>query len=120
VIQINRAIDAYCDFLDTTRIKVVSFQGLLVNFAREVGATVLIRGIRSVSDFEYELTLANASKVLAPEIDTFFLPTSPELAVVSSSLVKEVAKFGGDVSQFTTKWVSEAIKTKFGFIKEGS
>ena len=117
--QVNRAVDAHCDFLTAVAIKVVSFQGLLVNFAREVGATVLIRGIRSVSDFEYELTLAGANKVLAPDIETIFLPTSPELSVVSSSLVKEVAKFGGDVSKFTTKWVAEDIKKKFGFIKHG-
>jgi pantetheine-phosphate adenylyltransferase len=117
MIQINRAVDTYCDFLDATRIKVVSFQGLLVNFAKEIGATILIRGIRSVSDFEYEITLASANKVLAPGIDTIFLPTSPELAVVSSSLVKEVAKFGGDVSKFTTRYVAEEIQKKFGFVK---
>jgi pantetheine-phosphate adenylyltransferase len=117
--QVNQAVDAHIEFLTSTRIKVVSFQGLLVNFAKEVGATVLIRGIRSVSDFEYELTLAGANKVLSPDIETFFLPTSPELAVVSSSLVKEVAKFGGDVSKFTTKWVAEDIKKKFGFVKHG-
>lgn len=117
--QVNRAIDAHCDFLTAVAIKVVPFQGLLVNFAKEVGATILIRGIRSVSDFEYELTLAGANKALASDIETFFLPTSPELAVVSSSLVKEVAKFGGDVSKFTTKWVAEDIKNKFGFIKYG-
>ena len=88
ILQINNALDQETDFLTGVNIKVLSFQGLLVQFAREIKATVLIRGIRSVSDFEYELTLANANKVLAPEIETIFLPTSPELAVVSSSLNK--------------------------------
>lgn len=117
--QIDMALTAHVDFLDSTNIKVIPFQGLLVQFAKEVGAKVLVRGIRSVSDFEYEITLANANKVLAPDIETVFLPTSPELAVVSSSLVKEVAKHGGDVSKFTTKYVQENIKSKFGFVKFG-
>ena len=117
--HLNQAVESQVEFLTSTRIRVVPFQGLLVNFAKEMGAKVLVRGIRSVSDFEYEITLANANKVLDSDIDTVFLPTSPDLAVVSSSLVKEVAKFGGDVSKFTTKWVTEDIKKKFGFVKLG-
>src|ERR1700677_4591741 len=110
ILQINNALDEQTDFLTGSFIQVKSFQGLLVQFAREMKATVLIRGIRSVSDFEYELTLSNANKVLAPEIETVFLPTSPELAVVSSSLIKEVSRYGEDVSRFTTKFVAEALK----------
>src|SRR5271166_303104 len=87
-------------FAHFTNIKVTSFQGLLVDYAKEIGANVLVRGIRSVSDFEYEINLSNINKVLAPQIETVFLPTSPELAVVSSSMVKEIAKYGGDISQF--------------------
>jgi pantetheine-phosphate adenylyltransferase len=117
ILQINNALDELTDFLTGVNIKVMPFQGLLVQFAREIKATVLIRGIRSVSDFEYELTLANANKVLAPEIETVFLPTSPELAVVSSSLIKEVSKYGEDVSRFTTKYVAEMVEKQFGFIK---
>jgi len=117
--QINNALDTHTDFLTGVNIKVIPFQGLLVQFAREIGATLLIRGIRSVSDFEYELTLANANKVLAKEIETVFLPTSPELAVVSSSLIKEVAKYGGDISQFTTPYVAKMVEKQFGFVKAG-
>ena len=108
--QVNRAVDAHCDFLTAVAIKVVSFQGLLVNFAREVGATVLIRGIRSVSDFEYELTLANINKELEPFIETIFLPTSPHLSMISSSMVKELAKYGSDVSKYVPDSVNLALK----------
>ena len=111
--QINQAINSQCDFLLTTYMKVIPFQGLLVDFAKEMGATVLIRGIRSVSDFEYEMTVAQANRMLVPEIETFFVPTRSELAVVSSSTVKEIAKFGGDISKFTTKFVADALKSKF-------
>lgn len=93
-------------------IKVYSFNGLLVDYAKSINANILIRGIRSVSDFEYEINLANINKVLAPEIETVFLPTSPELAVVSSSMVKEIAKYGGDISKFVTTNVASAIKQK--------
>jgi pantetheine-phosphate adenylyltransferase len=94
-----------------------SFQGLLVNYAKEVGADILIRGIRSVSDFEYEINLANVNKTMAPEIETLFLPTSPELAVVSSSMVKEIAKYGADISKFVSDNVARDINKKFGFVK---
>lgn len=100
-------------------ITVSSFQGLLVEYAKEIGATVLIRGIRSVSDFEYEIGLANINKVLAPEIETIFLPTSPKLAVVSSSAAKEIARYGGDISKFVPPHVETCIKSKLGFVKHG-
>lgn len=100
-------------------IKVASFQGLLVDYAKQIDAGILIRGIRSVSDFEYEINLSNVNKVLAPSIETVFLPTSPELAIVSSSMVKQIASFGGDISKFVPKHVEEAIKSKFGFVKFG-
>jgi pantetheine-phosphate adenylyltransferase len=101
-------------FAHFPNIKVASFQGLLVDYAKEIGATVLVRGIRSVSDFEYEMNLASINKTLAPDIETMFLPTSPKLAIVSSSMVKEVAKYGGDISSFVPKHVMEAIQVKFG------
>ena len=117
--QIDKAISSEVEFLASTTIKVVSFQGLLTNYAKEIGAKVLVRGIRSVSDFEYEINLANVNKILAPEIETVFLPTSPELAVVSSSMVKEIARHGGDISKFVSKHVVEEINGKFGFVKHG-
>lgn len=101
------------------RVDVTSFQGLLVDYAKQIEAHIIIRGIRSVSDFEYEINLANINKVLAPKIETVFLPTNPELAVVSSSAAKEIAKCGGDVSKFVSKHVADEINKKFGFIKHG-
>jgi len=99
--------------------EVSSFQGLLVEYAKEIGANFLIRGIRSVSDFEYEIGLANINKVLATEIETIFLPTSPDLAVVSSSAAKEIARYGGDISKFVPRYVEKCIKSKLGFVKYG-
>lgn len=101
------------DFFKIASVKVEPFEGLLVNFAKSEKATILIRGIRSVSDFEYELTLANANKILAPSIQTVFLPTSPELAVVSSSLVKEVARYQGDISSFVPENIEKALQSVF-------
>lgn len=118
--QIDRAIDRKVEFLRSTNIKVASFQGLLISYAREIGAKVLVRGIRSVSDFEYEIMLANTNKVLAPEIETVFIPTRPELAVVSSSMVKEIARNGGDISQFVPSHIVSAVNGQFGFSKTGN
>jgi pantetheine-phosphate adenylyltransferase len=115
--QIRKSISPGMELVSSTFLSVVSFQGLLVEYAKEIKANVLIRGIRSVSDFEYEINLANINKILAPTIETVFLPTSPDLAVVSSSMVKEVAKLGGDISQFVPSNVEEAIQKKFGFHK---
>ena len=91
-------------------LSVSSFNGLLVEYAREVQADILIRGVRSVSDFEYEINLANINRTLMPSLETVFLPTSPELAVVSSSMVKEIAKHGGDISKFVPDHVREAMQ----------
>jgi pantetheine-phosphate adenylyltransferase len=117
--QINTTLDHEVDFLTSTNISVTTFQGLLVEFAKQIDARILVRGIRSVSDFDYEINLANINKVLAPSIETVFLPTSPDLAVVSSSMVKEVAKLGGDIKKFTPSHVVKAINEKFGFVKFG-
>lgn len=118
--QINYTIDKEIEFLSSTNIVVTSFQGLLVDYAKSIDANILVRGIRSVSDFEYEINLASINKVLASHIETVFLPTSPELAVVSSSMVKEVAKYGGDISQFVPTHIAKAVNDKFGFIKSGT
>jgi len=119
IAQINKAIDTGVDFLTGTNIQVITFQGLLVEYAKQNGANILVRGIRSVSDFEYEINLANINKVLAPSIETVFLPTSPELAVVSSSMVKEVCKLGGDITKFVPAHIVGQINSKFGFTKHG-
>lgn len=104
---------------DIPRVSVLSFDGLMVELAKNQGASILIRGIRSVSDFEYEINLANVNKVLLPTLETVFLPTSPELAVVSSSAVKEIARYGGNISKFVSPYVAEQLKSKFGFVKFG-
>ena len=86
---------------------------LLVDYARTINANILVRGIRSVSDFEYEINLAGINKKLYPYIETLFIPTSPELVVVSSSAVKEIAKYGGNISNFVTDNVAYNLKLKF-------
>ena len=95
-------------------IEVRSFDGLLVNFARSVGATVIVRGLRAVSDFEYEFQMALMNRTLAPKLDTVFLVPAFDLTYLSSSLVREVARFGGDVSALVHPAVQQALKRKYG------
>ena len=94
-------------------VEVRSFDGLLVDFAREVGATILIRGLRAVSDFEYEFQMALMNRTLAPALETVFLVPAFDLTYLSSSLVREVARFGGDVSALVHPAVQRALKAKF-------
>lgn len=113
--MLNSMISDQLDFLDSTRVKVGSFSSmLLVDYARHLEAQVLIRGIRGVTDFEYETTLANINKTLAPNIETIFLPTDPALSIVSSSAVKEIARYGGDLARFVAPTVARAIEEKMG------
>jgi pantetheine-phosphate adenylyltransferase len=95
-------------------VEVQSFDGLLVGFAREVGATLIVRGLRAVSDFEYEFQMALMNRTLAPGLETVFLVPAFDLTYLSSSLVREVARFGGDVSQFVHPAVQQALRRKFG------
>ncbi|HTY05190.1 MAG TPA: pantetheine-phosphate adenylyltransferase [Gemmatimonadales bacterium] len=99
--------------VDLTNVEVRSFDGLLVDFAREVGATILIRGLRAVSDFEYEFQMALMNRTLAPALETVFLVPAFDLTYLSSSLVREVARFGGDVSALVHPAVQRALKAKF-------
>jgi len=96
------------------RVEVRSFEGLLAEFAKQVGAVVIIRGLRAVSDFEYEFQMALMNRNLAPAIETVFLVPAFDLTYLSSSLVREVARFGGDVSQLVHPAVQQALKRKFG------
>lgn len=89
-----------------------AFDGLSVNFARENHAQVIVRGLRAVTDFEYELQMAQTNRVLAPDVDTVFLTTSLEYAYLSSTIMKEVARFGGDISKFAPPQIVEAVKAK--------
>jgi len=94
-------------------IEIVGFRGLLVDFVRERGAMGILRGLRAVSDFEYEFQLANMNRAIAPEVESFFLTPSEHLSFISSSLVKEIAAFDGDVGQFVRPEVAEAMRIKF-------
>ena len=94
-------------------VEVRAFDGLLVAFAREIGATVIVRGLRYVSDFEYEYQMALMNRKLAPEIETVFLVPAFDLTYLSSSLVREVARFGGDVSALVHPLVTQALTRKF-------
>jgi pantetheine-phosphate adenylyltransferase len=85
--------------IPSDRVEVASFDGLTVDFCRERGGTAIVRGLRAISDFETEMQLAHNNRVLAPDIDTVFFMTSVANGYVSSSLVKEIAAFGGDVSE---------------------
>jgi pantetheine-phosphate adenylyltransferase len=96
------------------RVEVQSFDGLLVDFAKRVGATVIVRGLRAVSDFEYEFQMALMNRNLGPHIETVFLVPAFDLTYLSSSLVREVARFGGDVSALVHPAVQQALKRKFG------
>jgi len=93
-----------------TNVKVVGFSGLLVDFAKQHQAKVLIRGLRAVSDFEYEFQLANMNRRLSPELESVFLTPAEENSFISSTLVKEVALHQGDVSQFVHPVVKEALE----------
>lgn len=109
---INQSLENYFSWSEYQKLSVTSFEGLLVNYARDTNANLLIRGIRSVSDFEYEINLAGVNKSLYSQIETAFLPTDPTLSVVSSSMVKEIAKHGGDISQFVPPVVVDVLFDK--------
>ena len=93
-------------------VEVVPFEGLLVNFCRDQKATVLLRGLRAVSDFEYEFQLAGMNRRLAPDVETMFLTPSEQFSFISSTLVREIARLGGDVSEFVHPEVNAALKAK--------
>ena len=95
-------------------VEVQSFEGLLVDFARRVGASLLVRGLRAVSDFEYEFQMALMNRHLAPTLETVFLVPAFDLTYLSSSMVREAARYGGDVSQLVHPAVLRALKQKFG------
>lgn len=94
-------------------VKVLSFDGLLVDFAKAQEAGFLVRGLRAVTDFEYELQMTQTNKVVAPEIDTIFLTTSLKYSYLSSSMVRELASFGADISRFVPENVTQKIIDKY-------
>ena len=94
------------------RLEVDAFQGLLADYCRKRGASVVVRGLRALADFEYEFQLAHMNRHLAPDVETMFLMTGEESFYVSSSLVKEVALMGGDVSRMVPPGVAAALSVK--------
>ena len=97
---------------DLPNVKVMSFEGLLVDFAKEVNAKVIVRGLRAVTDFEYELQMSQTNQKLDPNIETMFLTTSIEYSYLSSTTVREIAAFGGDLTQFVPEAVALELEKK--------
>ncbi len=97
---------------DIENVKIVPFAGLLIEFAKEQGADLVIRGLRAITDFEYELQMSQTNHKLDSSIETMFLTTSIEYSYLSSTSVKEIAVFGGDVSQFVPKIVAVELEQK--------
>ncbi|MCG6942325.1 MAG: pantetheine-phosphate adenylyltransferase [Thiohalocapsa sp.] len=95
-------------------VEVIAFSGLLVEFARGMDVHVIMRGLRAVSDFEYEFQLAGMNRRMAPDIETLFLTPAEQYAYISSSLVKQIARLGGDVSAFVAPVVHAALRKRFG------
>ena len=98
-----------------SNVRIESFSGLSVDFARKEGAGFFIRGLRAITDFDYELQMSQTNRIMAPEIDTIFLTTSLQYAYLSSTTVKEVASYGGDISNFVPPLVEKAVIEKFGY-----
>ncbi|KAA0564066.1 pantetheine-phosphate adenylyltransferase [Bacillus sp. CH30_1T] len=98
---------------DIPNVVVDSFQGLLVDYAKKVNAKAIIRGLRAVSDFEYEMQITSMNRVLEDDIETFFIMTNNQYSFLSSSIVKEVAKYGGNISELVPKRVEESLKEKY-------
>ncbi len=97
-----------------TNVEVKRFDGLMVDFARANQASLILRGLRAVTDFEYEFQLAGMNRKLMPEADTVFLPTSEKFTYISSSLVREIAALGGDISDFVHPHIKEVLLARVG------
>ncbi len=97
---------------DLPNVEVQSFAGLLIDFVRQNDARVIVRGLRAITDFEYELQMAQTNRVIAPEIDTVFLTTNLKYSYLSSSIVKEIAEFDGDITEFLPPAVVKRVHDK--------
>lgn len=93
-------------------VKIVPFEGLLIDFAKQMDAKVIVRGLRAITDFEYELQMSQTNRKLNADVETIFLTTNLEYSYLSSTTVKEVASFGGDITQFVPKIVADKITEK--------
>ena len=97
---------------DVKNVRIVPFNGLLVDFAAKMDADLIIRGLRAITDFEYELQMSQTNHKLEPNVETMFLTTSIEYSYLSSTTVKEIAAFGGDLSQFVPEAVAVELRKK--------
>lgn len=98
---------------DFPNVKVASFDGLLVDFMKEIDATIIIRGLRAVTDFEYEIQIAQSNHVQNPDVETIFLTTNLQYSYLSSTIVKEFASYGGDISKFVPEQFIQRIYGKY-------
>ncbi len=103
---------------DYPNVTVASFDGLLVDYMKEIGATINIRGLRAVTDFEYEIQIAQTNHVQHPDMETIFLTTNLKYSYLSSTIVKEFASYGGDISKFVPESIIEKIYEKYN-VKQG-
>ena len=93
-------------------VKIIPFEGLLIEFAKQMDAKVIVRGLRAITDFEYELQMSQTNRKLNSDVETLFLTTSLDYSYLSSTTVKEVASFGGDITQFVPEFVAEKVTEK--------
>ncbi len=110
VMMIEKVIQEYTDIKTT---QVVAFDGLLIDFAKQQKASIIVRGLRAITDFEYELQIAQTNHKLDEKVDTVFFTTSVEYSYLSSSAVKEIAAFGGDIRQFVPANIVQSIYDKY-------
>ena len=103
---------------DMPNVEVSSFDGLLVDFVQQQKADVIVRGLRAITDFEYELQMSQTNRVIAPEIDTIFLTTNLKYSYLSSSIVKEIAEFDGDIAEFLHPMVADQVRKKMDEMKK--
>ena len=111
------SIQGVCKNFNNVRVE--AFNGLSVDFVKRCDARFIVRGLRAITDFEYELQMAQTNRIMDPDIDTIFLTTSLEYAYLSSTTVKEVASYNGDISKFVPEGVDEKIFEKLRVIKQG-
>ncbi len=111
--RVELAREALSSYDDLSRVEVRPFTGLLVDFAREVGAGAVVKGLRAMTDFEYELQQADLNYRLDAELESIFVMSSPQYGYLSSSVVRQIASFGGDVSEFVPENVVRALKRRF-------
>lgn len=111
LLELNLRLEALREtFAGEARVQIMSFNGLVVSFAKQQGARFLIRGLRSETDLAFELPMAHTNRALDPSIQTVFLPTAPDLSFISSTLIREIAKHGGDFAPFVPAAFAKRLK----------